>query len=58
MGVEKKGVGTPRVRFTPPIYVVEGRGFGKHAAVFLLHVIYVCGVFSFSIVHPGDTNGD
>jgi hypothetical protein len=58
MRVEEKRVGTPRVRLAPPIYEIKSRGFGKLATVFFLDVLYVCGMFDFSVVHPGNTNGD
>ena len=58
MRVEEKRVRTPRERFAPPIYEIKSRSFGKLAAVFCLDVLYVCGVFGFSVVHPGATNSD
>jgi hypothetical protein len=58
MRVEEKRVGTPRERLAPSIYEIKSRSFGKLAAVFFLDVLYVCGVFDFSVVHPGGTNSD
>jgi hypothetical protein len=58
MRVKEKRIGTPRVRFAPSIYEIKSRGFGKLAAVFFLDMLYVCGVFNFSVVYPGDTNSD
>ena len=58
MRVEEKRVGTPRERLAPPIYEIVSWGFGKLAAVFCFDVLYVCGVFNFSVVHPGGTNSD
>ena len=58
MRAKEEGVGTPRVRFAPSIYEVISGGFGKLAAVFFLDVLYVCGVFRFSVVHPCDTNSN
>jgi hypothetical protein len=58
MGVEEKRVRTPRKRLAPPIYEIKSRSFGKLAVVFCLDVLYVCGVFDFSVVHPSGTNSD
>jgi hypothetical protein len=58
MRVKKKRVWAPRVRLAPPIYEIKSRGRGKLAAVLLLDVLYVCGVFDFGVVHPGGADSD
>jgi len=58
MWIEEQRVGSPGERLASPAHVIIGGNLWKYTTILVLNVLYVCSVFSFSIVNPCHANSN